>query len=121
MDIDNHIPANFNLFLRQTAEACTRVKEGSWNKAFAMDEMIKYYDSFINRTRPYVDFKSIDLDMAKALGFQSWNDSLYLIPLWFMPLVPEDAELISILGDVVKAKDINNDTRSGYVAYGIKF
>jgi hypothetical protein len=54
------------------------------------------------------------------------NDTknLFLIPLWFVPLLPQGIELTCIDGSKIifnKKDDIDLDTRCGCIAYGIHF
>lgn len=64
------------------------------------------------------NFKSMDINCLKEFGFKSWNDELLLIPLWVTFLLPNDFELIGIMGDTSTIGNCNKDVRFGCIAYG---
>ena len=64
------------------------------------------------------NFKSIDVNRLKEFGFKSWNDNLLLIPLWATFLLPNDFELIGIMGDTSTISKCDKDVRFGCIAYG---
>ena len=64
------------------------------------------------------NFKSIDTNILKEFGFKSWNDKLLLIPLWTTFLLPNDFELIGIMGDISTIGKCDKDIRFGCIAYG---
>lgn len=76
---------------------------------------------FCNSVKDHIDWKHMDLQTAKELRFARWDEesSLYLIPIWLYPSIPEDLELYSIGGQKGFKKDIDTDTRFGVLAWGI--
>ena len=64
------------------------------------------------------NFKSMDINRLKEFGFKSWNDNLLLIPLWATFLLPNNFELIGIMGDISTIGKCNKDIRFGCIAYG---
>lgn len=70
------------------------------------------------------DFDTLTTEEVKICGFQPWDEpdqegkSLYLIPLWMLPVIDPDAKLIAIDGDCCLAKDVDKDIRFGCIAYG---
>lgn len=70
------------------------------------------------------DFDTLTTEEVKICGFQPWDEpdeeskSLYLIPLWMLPVIDPDAVLTAIDGDTCLAKDASRDIRFGCIAYG---
>lgn len=70
------------------------------------------------------DFESLTTDETEIAGFQPWGEpdeegkTLYLIPLWMLPIIDPDAVLTSIDGSKCLAKDASRDIRFGCIAYG---
>ena len=64
------------------------------------------------------NFKSMDINRLKEFGFKSWTDELLLIPLWATFLLPNNFELIGIMGDTSTIGKCNKDIRFGCIAYG---
>lgn len=58
---------------------------------------------------------------AEDRGMASWDGKLYLIPLSDWHNWPKGCKVTSILGDIcIKGKDyIDEDTRGGFLAFGI--
>lgn len=71
-----------------------------------------------------LDVTSKTQDELLALGFRWWDEKheLLLIPLKLFPQIPDGTVLTCINGKkAVKGKDkIDDDTRAGLIAYGIK-
>lgn len=70
-----------------------------------------------------MDFHNVTATDLLELGWVRWNDEtdLYLCPLAQLPDLPDGIALHSISGAVaVKGRDpIDDDTRGGFIAYGI--
>lgn len=94
----------------------------SWDDKFCRDENKKNYGDAIDFLKKYVDLKSLSRDDARYLGFGPWDDDLFLIPLYLVPLIPIGIELISINGEIIiyDGTNIDLDTRFGCIAYGIR-
>ena len=59
-------------------------------------------------------------DELEELGFGNWSteDPLWLIPLWIVPFLDPNMEVVAINGEKCKLSDADNDTRGGRLAYG---
>lgn len=70
------------------------------------------------------DFDTLTTEEVKICGFQPWDEpdekgkTLYLVPLWMLPIIDPDAKLIAIDGDCCLAKDVDKEIRFGCIAYG---
>ena len=64
------------------------------------------------------NFKSMDINRLKEFGFKSWDDNLLLIPLWTNFILPNDFEVIGIMGDTSTIGNCDKDVRFGCIAYG---
>jgi hypothetical protein len=76
-----------------------------------MYRYIEYYGSF--------DIQHLTESEAISLGFHRWDDALWLIPLWMLPFLEKDQWVFCIGGEFKKIGDVDNDNRSGMLAYGI--
>lgn len=97
----------------------------SWSDQLARENVSKS----IAKQRALYDFDPhvLAFDDLKELGFGSWDDDLYLIPLWLHPFLKAGITLVDIGGgEVVVSYDengkcnIDNDHRFGALAYGIR-
>lgn len=90
-----------------------------------------FYKYFKNNPEA-INLNNITKKDAFALGFAPWNSetdpkdnyyvpNLYLIPHWFIPLIPEGYELTTISGKKIRwdSKTADTETRFGVLAYGI--
>jgi len=64
------------------------------------------------------NFKSMDINRLKEFGFKSWDDNLILFPLWMSFILPNDFEVIGIMGDTSTICNCDKDVRFGCIAYG---
>ena len=72
-----------------------------------------------------IDFNNLSEQEAKELRFGKWSEedpTLYLIPIWLLPILPVGTKLTSINGDeiVYDGKNVDNDVRFGCLAYGVR-
>ena len=75
---------------------------------------------------PSEEWLNLDMATAKLLGFQLWEEdsNLMLIPGYLYQFIPAGLELYSISGEKEQYQsydDLDNDTRYGCLAYGIRF
>ena len=93
------------------------------DKGFILDELFSYYRTFINKLKEEIPFETLTESDLRVMGFGEWDNEnhLFLIPLLLWEYIPDGTEVTSIMGEkYVKGKDkISDDTRDGYLAYGI--
>lgn len=97
----------------------------SWSDEFKAKEIKESSEIFYEELKKHIDITKLTKEEAKDLRFAKWSNEypdLYLFPLWIVPLIPEGIEVMDIFGEKFKyEKDkVDNDTRFGYVAYGIE-
>lgn len=68
-----------------------------------------------------IDFNNLSKKEAVELRFCKWSKedpSLYLIPIWLLPVLPVGTKLTCINGDeiVYDGKNVDNDVRFGCLA-----
>ena len=71
-----------------------------------------------------VDPNEMTVDQLDNLGFQKWDDEsgLMLIPLYVYPFLKDEfmcGSISDIAARNIKASNIDTDTRSGCLAYGV--
>ena len=67
-----------------------------------------------------IDWDSLTPEEASELRFRKWGESdLYLIPVWLYPMIPDDLELPSIVGNKAHKWDIDLDRRFGVLNWGL--
>lgn len=64
------------------------------------------------------ELKTLSREELYAEGFGNWKDELVLVPFWLLHYLSTDIELIDITGESSNIKDVDNDHRFGYLAYG---
>ena len=93
------------------------------DKGFMLDELFSYYRTLINKLKEEIPFETLTESDLRVMGFGEWDNEnhLFLIPLLLWEYIPDGTEVTSIMGEkYVKGKDkISDDTRDGYLAYGI--
>ena len=93
------------------------------DKGFILDELLSYYRTFINKLKEEIPFETLTESDLRVMGFVEWDNEkhLFLIPLLLWEYSPDGTEVTSIMDEkYVKGKDkISDDTRDGYLAYGI--
>lgn len=102
----------------------------SWSAKFKECHIKEAFETFYNSlkgdtNKHLVDLKTMTVEKAKELRFCRWSEdmpNLWLLPLWFVPLIPIGIELTSIGGEkvVYDGKNIDTDIRFGCIAYGIE-
>ncbi|MGL5153113.1 MAG: hypothetical protein ACRC7N_21340 [Clostridium sp.] len=99
----------------------------NWQNDFKVKEVEGAFDKFYSslKANKHIDLENLTVYEAEELRFCKWSDelpTLYLFPLWIVPLIPEGMEVKSISGNTFKySKDsADNDVRFGCVAYGIE-
>lgn len=110
------------LLLRRTAE----VLAYSWSDGFCLkylretEQLIKEAEWF---PKDGINIQALSLGEMKELGFGLWSNvcegQLHLIPLWMVPYLNGNTEVLSISGERCKLREADNDNRFGCIAYGI--
>lgn len=72
-----------------------------------------------------IDFNDLSKREAIELRFVKWSEedpSLYLIPIWLLPILPVGTKLTCIDGDeiIYDGENVDNDTRFGCIACGVR-
>ena len=103
-----------------------------WSDELSSKQINETFDSFNAALSEHIKWEDITAENAvDDYGFGIWSecgeDTLYLIPLILLPIIPEGIELTSINDDnVIFHRDedgrpnIDIDVRCGLLAYGVK-
>lgn len=101
-----------------TVEQAKELRFGRWCSDEDIDTQIEEINALQERK------KITDEEADKRKQRISNTKNLFLIPLWFVPLIPKGTELTTINGDTFiyngDISEIDTDIRYGCVAYGIK-
>ena len=83
-------------------------------------ETKKKYLEFLSKE---IDFNDIDLETAKLIGMQRWDEEskLWLFPVYLYSIIPNGLEVVAIDGtkEIWNGKQ-DNDWRFGALAYGLE-
>ena len=109
------------------ANKLSEVNTYGWSDEYSRKQVKESFSTFYNSLKKpenQIDLKSLSVAEAVELRFSRWDDesNLWLIPLWFLPLIPVGTELTSINGDKVifnSPDSIDTDIRYGCLAYGV--
>lgn len=109
-------------YANQVAET---VQYTNWSDEFCREEIKRATDRFVNELKKYINFNNLTEGEAQELRFGKWSDDepdLYLIPLYLLPILPIGTKLTCINGQkiVYDGHNIDNDTRFGCLAYGVR-
>ena len=100
-----------------------------WSADYKQKQLEESFEAFYKslwktENIPLIDLSEMTVETALELRFQKWDSdsNLYLIPLWFKPLIPIGIELTCINGEkiVYDGNNIDDDIRFGCLAYGIE-
>ena len=84
-----------------------------------IDEIKSKYLELLSKE---VDFNDIDLETAKLIGMQRWDEEskLWLFPAYLYPIIPNGLEVVAIDGtkEIWNGKQ-DDDCRFGALAYGL--
>lgn len=110
-----------NCFVKYANQIAQPVQYVTWSDNFCREETKSLTMDFLSELRKYIDFSNLTKKEALELGFGLWDDNLYLIPLYLLPIIPLGTELRSINGRTVKYNGLNvdNEVRCGCIAWGI--
>lgn len=100
------------------------VYANNWGDQFTLDQYKQGCENFLNKIKEYLDWNDIDEETANILQFGIWsnNDPKFrLIPIYLYSIVPNGLEVQSFMGgtEIWNGKQ-DNDSRFGYLAYGIE-
>lgn len=109
-------------YANQVAET---VQYTNWSDEFCREDIKRATDRFVNELKKHIDFDNLTEEEAQELRFGKWSDDepdLYLVPLYLLPILPIGTKLTCINGEeiVYDGKNIDNETRFGCLAYGIR-
>lgn len=117
-----------NLFITYANRIAESIQYTNWSDEFAREEVRSTTNNFLSALRKEVDFDHLSREDVINLGFRIWDtdDSskeLYLIPMYLLPIIPAGTEVVCITGEriIYDGKNMDNDNRFGYLAYGIEF
>lgn len=126
--------AEKDCLIRHLAELANSLAEVYRNTPVTSDNFQPMHIAFGNfyegvTKNKVINFDELDRDAALCLGFLPFDESgLMLIPVYLVPLIPNNYELISIDGERItyvstaSIMDSNNklDTLYGCIKYGIE-
>lgn len=107
----------------------SELKTYHWSADYKQEQLEKYFEAFYKslwktENIPLINLSEMNVEEACEMGFKKWDNksNLYLIPLWFKPLIPIGTELTSISGKkiIYNGENIDDDIRFGCLAYGIE-
>lgn len=110
-----------NYLLARTADVMTYE---SWSIDFAVKH-IRTLPADIKKGTYYnpIDLESLTKNQATELGFVDWSDDseLMLIPSWLYSFLPPTVKVTTISDKEYEgpSSELDNDSRSGALAYGI--
>lgn len=118
--MDQRLVNHFTWLANKLAESNTY----NWSTEFKVNELKKAFNTFYESAKKLeLDLEKLTVDELREMRFCKWDDesNLWLIPLWFVPLLPVGIELTNIGGGKVKytGDNIDLDIRFGCIAYGI--
>lgn len=110
-----------NCFVKYANRIAQPIHYTYWSDIFCREEIRSSTIDFLSELRKHIDFSNLTKKEASELGFGLWDDNLYLIPLYLLPIIPLGTELTSIDGQTVKYNGLNvdDDVRYGCIAWGI--
>lgn len=96
----------------------------NWSTEFKANELKKTFEKFYESAKKLeLDLDKLTVDELREMRFCKWDEesNLWLIPLWFVPLLPVGIELTNIGGGKLTytGNNIDLDIRFGCIAYGI--
>ena len=93
----------------------------NWSDAFCRKEIQHSTDKFLEELDKYIDWDHLTKKEAIELRFGKWNENLYLLPLYLLPIVPIGTKLTDIFGEeiIYDGTNVDDDIRGGCIAYGI--
>ena len=125
--MDKDLVNHFTWLANSMAE-CTAYD--SWSAELKERHIKEAFETFYNSLKKdtnkhLVDLETMTAEKAKELRFRRWDENmpnLWLLPLWFVPILPIGTELTSIFGEklVYDGNNIDLDIRFGCIAYGIE-
>lgn len=104
-----------------------RMAEGytykNWTDEFARQDAGKAFEALYKELPKHIKLDKLTRKEMQELQFGRWDDEseLMLVPLWLVPLVPDDIEVYGIGGGKMTAAEAKKDldVRFGCVAWGI--
>lgn len=95
-----------------------------WSDTFCRKELEEANKIFLSEMKRYIDWEKLTEEDCKELRFCKWDveSGVYFIPLYLFPIIPIGLKVYSINGKEIvnDGANLDNDTRFGCVAYGIK-
>lgn len=110
-----------NCFVKYTNRIAQPIHYTYWSDIFCREEIRSSTMDFLSELRKHIDFSNLTKKEALELGFGLWDNNLYLIPLYLLPIIPLGTELTCIDGTTIKYNGLNvdDDVRCGCIAWGI--
>lgn len=100
----------------------------NWSDEFARKDVRRVWENVTDGLRKkrdialtLADLQRLSDDHLYDLGFQHWDETTVLIPLWCWNYIQDGITLTDISGDSVqKTQDLDLDCRGGCTAYGFR-
>ena len=110
-----------NCFTWYANKVAETVQYTNWSDEFCRKEIREATDTMLNKLKKYIDWDNLTRKEARELRFMPWNEELYLLPLYILPILPVGTKLTTINGEeiVYDGTNVDNDIRFGCLAYGI--
>ena len=97
----------------------------TWKPEYAVLNVTEFIDE--QRKVKAIDPNVLTLPEMKQLGFGNWDDDMYLVPLWMHPFLKAGIKLhcindrdYEVTYDEKGNSSIDDDTRGGMLAYGVR-
>ena len=112
-----------NMYLRCMGEI---IAYSDWKDEYKLSNISEIPNIINIWEEKYGDFKNLNLselyeDELEYLGFSNWSEDnpVKLIPIWLYPYIDKNNNYISINGNNISGKDLDNDHRMGSLSYGV--
>lgn len=97
---------------------------GNWSDGFARKQIKQANQKFLDEIKKHIDWDNLTESDCKELRFKRWDEEsgIYLIPLYLFPIIPIGFKVYCINGSEIvnDGTNLDNDTRFGCIAYGVK-
>lgn len=117
--------------MKHMALFASRVSESvmwNWDDAYKATHVKEALESLQKSIADAINITDLSESELAELGFMKWKHNVFdlnpimLIPHYILPVIPKGTEVFCIDGTkkIIGVDEINDDTRVGCIAYGIK-
>ena len=121
--LDYEIARRFKHHLANLAGRILRDAQQSWNRDKSaleqLQEAVKHFEYSYEKCDP-AKLTEEEMDML-SFGRWSRDNPMRLLPIWILPILPDEFEAECIDGEkkVFKKSEIDHDDRFGFLPYGV--